>query len=226
MQHVACSLHVLEYTYKRERLIGCHSGILAISQHFRLNRLRHGVYPIIQTLHPCRPTFHPLHCILFYTSSLVVYYSHWQRSPSLRHSSRFASPIGVTTRSAHYRPQVVLARVRHLKMSGNHSSLLQTAIQNLQISQQAKDRDRPTRTSSDFGSPQSENLELSASEDEGDEIVNVGQGTRPPTRPGSPGPKKLGLRDTSRLSTGESSSTDPVSLHHGRLGCGYRLTHV
>lgn len=99
------------------------------------------------------------------------------------------------------------------RMSGNHSSLLQTAIQNLQISQQAKDRDRPQRTSSDFGSPQSENLELSASEDEGDEeLVNVGQGTRPPTRPGSPGPRKLGLRDVSRLSAGESS-TDPVSWY-------------
>lgn len=103
---------------------------------------------------------------------------------------------------------------RHSEMSNNHSSLLQTAIQNLQISQQAKDRDRPHRTSSDFGSPQSENLELSASEDEGDEFVNVGKGTRPPTRPGSPGLRKLGLRDVSKLSSGESS-TDPVSPESG-----------
>lgn len=92
----------------------------------------------------------------------------------------------------------------------SHSSLLQTAIQNLHISQQAKERQ--TRTSSDFGSPQSDQLELESEDDEGDEYVNVGQGTRPPTRPASPKPKKLGLREISKLSdSGGDSSTDPVS---------------
>ena len=169
----------------------------------------------------CRPTHlssSPLY-IYYYTSSLVVYYLARQSSLSHRYSVSSSA-----NHSRHSKREVEQTRrctcPATKTMSGNHSSLLQTAIQNLQISQQAKDRDRPTRTSSDFGSPQSEHLELSASEDEGDEIVNVGQGTRPPTRPGSPGPRKLGLRDVSRLSSGESSSTDPVSLHCEKLEFG------
>jgi hypothetical protein len=94
-------------------------------------------------------------------------------------------------------------------MSTAHSSLLQTAIQNLQISQQAKDRDRDTASSVDFSSPRSDNLDLD-SEDE-DEMVNVGQGTRPPTRPASPKPKKVALKQgSSRLSDSEDT-IDPVS---------------
>lgn len=97
------------------------------------------------------------------------------------------------------------------KMSAAHSSLLQTAIQNLQISQQAKDRD-DSRSSKDFNSPQSDLNDLpSEDEGEGDEFVNVGQGTRPPTRPTSPKPKKVALRpDSSRLSDADDS-IDPVS---------------
>jgi hypothetical protein len=95
-------------------------------------------------------------------------------------------------------------------MSTAHSSLLQTAIQNLQISQQAKDRDRDTASSVDFSSPRSDNLDLE-SEDE-DEMVNVGQGTRPPTRPASPKPKKAALKQgSSRLSDSEDT-IDPVSV--------------
>lgn len=94
-------------------------------------------------------------------------------------------------------------------MSTTHSSLLQTAIQNLHVSQQAKDRQ--ARTSSDYGSPQSDRLELESEDEEGDEFVNVGQGTRPPTRPASPKPKKLGLREVSRLSESDGeTSTDPL----------------
>jgi hypothetical protein len=94
-------------------------------------------------------------------------------------------------------------------MAAAHSSLLQTAIQNLQISQQAKDRDRDTASSVDFDSPKSDFLDLD-SEDEGDEFVNVGQGTRPPTRPASPKPKKAVLRQgSSRLSDGDDT-IDPV----------------
>jgi hypothetical protein len=96
-------------------------------------------------------------------------------------------------------------------MSAAHSSLLQTAIQNLQISQQAKDRD-DSRSSKDFNSPQSDLNDLpSEDEGEGDEFVNVGQGTRPPTRPTSPKPKRMALRpDSSRLSDTDDS-IDPVS---------------
>jgi hypothetical protein len=97
-------------------------------------------------------------------------------------------------------------------MSAAHSSLLQTAIQNLQISQQAKDRD--SHSSHDFSSPKSDLLDLD-SEDEGDEIVNVGQGTRPPTRPGSPKPHKIALRQGSSKLSDSDDTVDPVSpLYH------------
>jgi len=95
-------------------------------------------------------------------------------------------------------------------MAAAHSSLLQTAIQNLQISQQAKERDRDTASSVDFASPRSDLLDLD-SEDE-DEIVNVGQGTRPPTRPASPKPKKMGLRQASSRLSDSDDTIDPVSL--------------
>jgi len=108
-------------------------------------------------------------------------------------------------------------------MSAAHSSLLQTAIQNLQISQQAKDRDRDTSSSIDFASPRSDLLDLdSEDEGEGDEMVNVGQGTRPPTRPASPKPKKVALRqESSRLSDNEDT-IDPVSFWsvHGEVADG------
>jgi len=97
-----------------------------------------------------------------------------------------------------------------LKMAAAHSSLLQTAIQNLQISQQAKERDRDTASSVDFASPRSDLLDLD-SEDE-DEIVNVGQGTRPPTRPASPKPKKMGLRQASSRLSDSEDTIDPVSF--------------
>jgi len=43
-------------------------------------------------------------------------------------------------------------------------------------------------------------------------MVNVGQGTRPPTRPASPKPKKVALRQgSSRLSDSEDT-VDPVSV--------------
>jgi len=96
------------------------------------------------------------------------------------------------------------------KMAAAHSSLLQTAIQNLQISQQAKERDRDTASSVDFASPRSDLLDLD-SEDE-DEIVNVGQGTRPPTRPASPKPKKMGLRQASSRLSDSEDTIDPVSF--------------
>jgi hypothetical protein len=101
-------------------------------------------------------------------------------------------------------------------MATAHSSLLQTAIQNLQISQQAKDRDRDSHSSKDFNSPLSDQLDLpSEDESEADEIVNVGQGTRPPTRPASPKPRKVALRaESSRLSDADDS-VDPVSLGIG-----------
>lgn len=99
-------------------------------------------------------------------------------------------------------------------MAAAHSSLLQTAIQNLQISQQAKERDRDTASSVDYTSPRSDLLDLD-SEDE-DEIVNVGQGTRPPTRPASPKPKKMGLRQASSRLSDSEDTIDPVSLAHMR----------
>jgi len=44
-------------------------------------------------------------------------------------------------------------------------------------------------------------------------MVNVGQGTRPPTRPASPKPKKVALKQgSSRLSDSEDT-IDPVSVN-------------
>lgn len=102
-------------------------------------------------------------------------------------------------------------------MSAANSSLLQTAIQNLQISQQAKDRDRDAASSVDFSSFRSDFLDLDSEDDgEGDEMVDVGQGTRPPTRPASPKPKRVASKQGSSRLLDSEDTIDPVS-HHWRI---------
>lgn len=43
-------------------------------------------------------------------------------------------------------------------------------------------------------------------------MVNVGQGTRPPTRPASPKPKKAALRQSSSRLSDSEDTIDPVSV--------------
>lgn len=90
------------------------------------------------------------------------------------------------------------------------TSLLQTALQNLHVSQQMRDQSHTPRAPSSAGDPSSRGSPVdSGEEDDDDEImVKVGKGTAP----GTPVPGQRGLQLGQRLSNlGGTRSKDPVS---------------